>query len=35
MSAKVKVQVELAMQRLDKVVLTRVKKGKVKTLAFE
>jgi predicted DNA-binding protein with PD1-like motif len=35
LSAKVKVQVELVMQRLDKVVLTRVRKGKVKTLGFE
>jgi predicted DNA-binding protein with PD1-like motif len=34
LSAKVKVQIELVMQRLDKVVLTRIKKGKVKTLGF-
>lgn len=35
LGAKVKVQVELLMKKLDKIILTRVKKGSVKILGFE
>jgi predicted DNA-binding protein with PD1-like motif len=35
LGAKVKVQVELVMQKLDKIGLTRIQKGAVKTLGFE
>ncbi len=35
LSAKVKVQVELVMQKLDKVGLSRIKKGPLKVLGFD